>query len=84
MSEQNGKTQRPVKEIKFQGIQLAFWQRYTKENKRFFSFTLQKNFYNKEDGSWDQTDSFSEYDLPALKAVIDKALDELITVKEVK
>lgn len=75
--------EKPVKEIKYSGIQLSFWQKKTEGGKRFFSLSLSKNYKDKE-GNWKNADSFSEYDLPALKAVIDRAMNELIEVKEVK
>lgn len=72
-----------IKEIKLNGIQLTFWENNTREGKRFVSVSLKKS-YKDSAGNWQNTEYFSEYDLPSLLAVIERATMSRIEIKELK
>lgn len=74
---------KPVMEIKLNGIQLTMWENTTQEGKRFHSVSLKKSFKD-ANGKWQNTEFFSEYDLPSLLAVIERATMSRIEIKDLK
>ena len=74
-SEGNG----PVKKVKIGGIEVAVWENSSKEGKKFFTTTIERNYKSGED--WKKTNSLRNDDLP--KAIL--ALQEayhFVTLKE--
>lgn len=75
---------KPVMEIRKNGIKISFWENETNEGKRFYSIKVIKSYYDEKKQEWVDTEYFSEYDLPLLAILVQKASLELIQVKSTK
>jgi hypothetical protein len=67
---------KPIKEYRGKGIRASIWEneRTTKEGKKFKAFSVGiVRRYQDKDGNWQETNSFSVDDLPALCAVAQEA-----------
>ncbi|HPM86057.1 MAG: hypothetical protein PHY04_01060 [Candidatus ainarchaeum sp.] len=70
---------KPVKNVKLGGIEVAVWENSSKEGKKFFTTTIDRNYKVGED--WKKTNSLRDNDLP--KAIL--ALQEayhFVSLKE--
>lgn len=72
---------KPVMEIRKNGIKISFWENETDDRKRFYSAKVIKSYFDEKKKEWIDTDYFSEYDLPLLALMVQKASLELIKVK---
>jgi len=57
---------KPVKNVKVGGIEVAVWENESKEKKKFYTTTLERNYKVGED--WKKTNSLRNDDLP--KAIL--------------
>lgn len=70
---------KPIKSVKVGGIEVAVWENSSKDGKKFFTTTMEKNYKDGEE--WKKTNSLGLDDLP--KAIL--ALQEayhFVAVKE--
>jgi hypothetical protein len=70
---------KPAKSVKLGGIEVAIWENSSKEGKKFFTTTIERNYKNGEE--WKKTNSLRNEDLP--KAIL--ALQEayhFVSLKE--
>jgi hypothetical protein len=57
---------KPVKSVKVGGIEVAVWENESKDQKKFFTTTLERNYKVGEE--WKKTNSLRNEDLP--KAIL--------------
>ena len=57
---------KPMKSIKIGSVEVAVWENASKEGKKFFTTTMNRNYRDKEE--WKKTDSLRVDDLP--KAIL--------------
>ncbi len=68
----------PVKKVKIGGIEAAIWENSSKDGKKFFTTTMERNYKVGEE--WKKTNSLRDSDLP--KAIL--ALQEAYHFVSVK
>jgi len=78
MSESNTEHSAPVKKVKVGGVEVAVWENSSKDGKKFFTTTMERNYKVGED--WKKTSSLRTDDLP--KAIL--ALQEAYHFAAVK
>lgn len=69
----------PIKKVKVGGVEVAIWENSSKEGKKFFTTTMERNYKAGEE--WKKTNSLGVDDLP--KAIL--ALQEayhFVAIKE--
>ena len=75
----------PVKKFKSGHVSASMWANSTQtkngDTMKFFSFTFQKNFKDKDD-QWKNSESFSEFDMPNLAVVVQKINNELTKTED--
>lgn len=57
---------KPIKSVKIGGIEVAIWENFSRDGKKFFTTTLERNYKDGED--WKKTNSLRNNDLP--KAIL--------------
>lgn len=70
---------KPAKSVKIGGIEVAVWENSSRDGKKFFTTTLERNYKDGEE--WKKTNSLRDNDLP--KAIL--ALQEayhFVAIKE--
>ncbi len=75
--------QKPIKEFRAGGIQVAIWKKETEENGKTiikYSISIQKSFRD-DSGNYQDTNNYFPDELPKLALLIHKAY-ETITLKE--
>jgi len=70
---------KPVKSVKVGAIEVAVWENSSKEGRKFFSTTLDKNY--KDGEAWKKTTSLGADDLPKAILALQQAY-EFVAIKE--
>ena len=65
-NESTSKNEGPVKKVKVGAIEVAVWENSSKDGKKFFTTTMERNYKNGEE--WKKTSSLRTDDLP--KAIL--------------
>lgn len=69
----------PVKKVKIGGIEAAVWENSSKDGKKFFTTTMERNYKIGEE--WKKTSSLRDNDLPKAILALQKAYD-FVAIKE--
>jgi hypothetical protein len=70
---------KPVKSVKVGAVEAAVWENASKEGRKFFTTTLDKNY--KDGEAWKKTTSFGADDLPKAILALQQAY-EFVAIKE--
>lgn len=70
----------PCHSYRYGNVSVAIWLNQSSSGIHY-NVTVKRSFKNKESGEWQSSDSFSDYDLPALSAAL---LDAYSWVQEKK
>ena len=70
---------KPVKSVKVGAIEVAVWENSSKEGRKFFSTTIERNYKDGEE--WKKTGSLRDNDLPKAILALQQAY-EFVALKD--